>query len=314
MIKNIIKKIISQLVKFLFVAKEKCTYEDKKLILLAKNLMAQDSWKKEPNFNNPKWLQDKEFRVYSQFGDDGIIHFLIYWLKLGVNNFIEFGVGSFYESNCHFLLVNNLWNGFVMDGSKDNIYKIKNSDIYWKFNLEAKQAFIDKENVNSLVASCGFDKIGYLHIDLDGNDYWILDILGISLYQPDILILEYNAIFGEKKYISIPYDPKFDRMTAHYSGKYFGASLPALDYLAKNKGYYFIGCNSAGNNAYFVKKKYQSLIPPADIKTGFQKARFREARNKKNQLQFINLDDEIKIIKGLPVINVKTGMREVFLV
>ncbi len=290
---------------------EKATYEDKKIILLAKILMAQDSWKSKPNFDNPKWLHDKEFRVYSQFGDDGIIQWLIYWLKLSSNNFIEFGVADFYESNSHFLLVNNSWNGFVMDGSTSNIGKIKNSDICWRFNLEAKQAFIDKENINSLVALSGFHKIGYLHIDLDGNDYWILDTLDISLYEPDILILEYNAVFGAERYLSIPYDSKFDRTTAHYSQKYFGASLPALDYLAKNKGYYFIGCNSAGNNAYFIKKKYQSLIPPTDVKAGFQMMRFRDARNTKGQFQFINFNDEIKLIKGLPVINVKTGMLEV---
>ena len=67
------------------------------------------------------------------------------------------------------------------------------------------------------------------------------------------MILEYNAIFGNKEKISIPYNQNFNRLNAHYTLKYWGASLQALNYLAEKKGYYFIGCNSAGNNAYFLK-------------------------------------------------------------
>ena len=53
------------------------SYEDKELILLAKNFMSTFEWNSKPNFNNSKWIQSKEFKVYSQFGDDGIIQWLI---------------------------------------------------------------------------------------------------------------------------------------------------------------------------------------------------------------------------------------------
>ena len=35
---------------------------------------------------------------------------------------------------------------------------------------------------------------------------------------------------------------------------YYGASLSALCKLAEAKGYAFVGCNSAGNDAFFVKR------------------------------------------------------------
>ena len=229
-------------------------FEDKNLILSAKVYMSSSLWMAVPNFQDPKWLQTKEFRVYSEYGDDGIIQWLINYLQISSRNFIEFGVGNFHESNSHFLLVNNNWNGFVLDSSEKNIAIIKKSQMYWRYNLIAKKAFIDKDNINSLLSLSKFEKLGYLHIDLDGNDYWILENLDLGLYSPDILILEYNAIYGNKEAISIPYEEKFNRMKVHYSGKYYGASLQALSYLADKKGYYFIGCNSAGNNAYFIDK------------------------------------------------------------
>jgi len=60
--------------------------------------------------------------------------------------------------------------------------------------------------------------------------------------NPILLIIEYNSVLGADA-ITVPYDPKFVRMKAHYSNLYFGASLKALCYLAEKKGYAFIGSN-----------------------------------------------------------------------
>src|SRR5688572_7914562 len=44
-------------------------------------------------------LADAEFRVFSQFGDDGIIQYLIHHLNVAPTSFVEFGVESYMESN-----------------------------------------------------------------------------------------------------------------------------------------------------------------------------------------------------------------------
>lgn len=285
-------------------------WEDPNLVLLAQNLMNSDEWKSEPDSSNPFWVQEKEFRVYSQFGDDGIIQWLIY--KLGLSrggSFIEFGVGDYFESNTHFLLINNRYNGFVMDGSKSNIDSVRSSPIYWRYQLNAVQHFIDRNNIQSKLRDSGFEKAELLHLDLDGNDYWILERLDLSKLNPDILILEYNAAFGKDRSVTVPYDPSFDRIEAHYSGKYFGASLPALDGLAESKGYYFVGCNSAGNNAYFIANRHLSIIPEIDVSAGFQKAGFRESRDEDRRLTYISVSQEISLLRGLPIIDTASGKK-----
>src|SRR5687767_11068587 len=62
-------------------------------------------------------LREVEFKVFSQFGDDGIIQWLIHHLDIPNRTFIEFGVGDYHESNTRFLLMNDNWVGFIMDGS-----------------------------------------------------------------------------------------------------------------------------------------------------------------------------------------------------
>src|ERR1700738_3813221 len=197
-------------------------------------------------------LRDAEFKSFSQFGDDGIIQYLIHRLAPLPDSFVEFGVENYRESNTRFLLLNNNWRGLVMDGNKDSIRYVKKDDISWRHTLAARCAFINRDNINDLLTEAGFTgAIGLLSIDIDGIDYWVWEKL--KVIDPVIVIVEYNSIFGPDLAVTIPYDPKFVRPQAHYSGQFWGASLKALALLADRKGYSLLGCNSAGNNAYFVR-------------------------------------------------------------
>lgn len=282
-------------------------WESPNRILTAKALMASESWRA---LTQPLHLGEKEFRVYSQWGDDGIIQFLIKVLGIKARQFIEFGVADFFESNTHFLLINDNWRGFVIDGSAENIKAVRNSPLYWRYSLHAESAFVTAENVNDLLARSGFGKIGLLHIDLDGNDYWVLKALDLSRYQPDILILEYNAQFGAERAITVPYNAAFYRFSAHYSGQFFGASLPALARLADEKGYYFIGCNSAGNNAYFLRNEFRGLIAPSNVRDHFIDASFRDSRDAEGKLTFSERAESRGLLGRMRVINVETGADE----
>ena len=89
-------------------------------------------------------LSDVEFSTFSQWGDDGIIDWLISNLKFKNKKFVEIGIQDYWECNTRFLLKKRNWNGLIIDMSKDYIQKIKKQDIYWKYNLTAKQVKISK--------------------------------------------------------------------------------------------------------------------------------------------------------------------------
>ncbi len=73
-----------------------------------------------------KSLKDYEFKIFSQWGEDGILQYLTKAIEIQNKTFIEFGVEDFFESNCRFLLMKDNWNGFVIDGSSTNIDRLKN--------------------------------------------------------------------------------------------------------------------------------------------------------------------------------------------
>ena len=253
-------------------------------------------------------IQDIEFKIFSQFGDDGIIQFLIDELQIDYEyqNFIEFGVEDYSEANTKFLLLNNNWSGLILDSSNENIENIKKSNFFWKFELEAIECFVNKENINSIITNSNIykKKIGILSIDIDGNDYWVWR--EINVIDPLIVIVEYNSTFGFEKKISIPYRQDFERSKAHHSNLYWGASIEALKFLAKQKGYKFLTTNSAGNNAYFIKQNIFDKIK-LNLKKNTYQSKFRESRDQSGKKTFINYDKRLSIIGHLEVEDVETN-------
>lgn len=257
---------------------------------------------------NSKNIQDYEFKIFSQWGDDGIIQYLIKHVPVENKFFIEFGVEDYLESNTRFLMINNYWSGFVMDGSENHMNGLKKRPWFWKYNLDCKAVFIDKDNINSLLSELNESNIGLLHIDIDGNDYHILKEIDFSSLNPSILIMEYNAVFGKDRAISVPYRKDFVRGKAHYSHLYFGASLKALTLLAEEKGYALVGCNLAGNNVYYVRKDLLSeQVPEIPLEEAFTDSTFRESRHPNFKLSYLSGTDRLEIMKGLDVLNVETG-------
>ena len=273
--------------------------QKKSLYLQAKVLIEQLSKK-----NNIKSIHEVEFSVCSQWGEDGIIQWLIHHIPIKNKTFIEFGVENYEEANTRFLLENDNWSGMIMDGSLVNMDYVKKNEIYWRYDLFAKEAFITKDNINDLLMMSNFDSdLGLLSIDIDGNDYWILN--EIKCMNPRILICEYNSVYGNKELVTIPYDANFYRTEAHYSNLYFGASIEAIKKLASEKGYAFIGTNSNGCNAFFVRNDLIKHIPENILLNSENvSSKFRESRKEDGGLSYLNQKVAREIIGNMPVLDV----------
>jgi hypothetical protein len=254
-------------------------------------------------------LQDVEFSVSSQWGEDGIIDWLIEraGIPAALHSFIEFGVQSYRVSNTRFLLQLRNWRGLIMDDGSEALASVKADGLYWKYDLTVKQAFITRDNINDLITSAGFSgEVGLLSIDVDGNDYWVWE--AIAAINPVICVCEYNAVFGDVQPISIPYDPGFSRAQAHFSHLYFGASIAALHSLATRKGYRFVGTNLAANDAFFIREDYAQRFVDRSLRNiQALPSKFRESRNREGQLDYIGGLDRLQAIARMPVVNTVTG-------
>ena len=92
-------------------------------------------------------MREAEFKVFSQFGDNGIIQFLIKKLNIKIEKFVEFGVENYEESNTRFLLLNDNWSGLVIHGSDVQVASIKKNPSFWRYDLTALCAFITAKNI-----------------------------------------------------------------------------------------------------------------------------------------------------------------------
>ncbi|MFM7024374.1 MAG: hypothetical protein ACKOXB_15485 [Flavobacteriales bacterium] len=257
-----------------------------------------------------KDIRSSEFKVYSQFGEDGIIQYLVNNVKIDKKIFIEFGVENYTEANTRFLLLKDNWKGLIIDGSKEYMDFVKSQDLYWRHDLTAVAQFITRDNINEIFAKHGFTgEIGILSVDIDGNDYWVWE--QINNVDPAIVIAEYNSVFGYEHAITVPYIPDFYRTNYHTSNLYWGCSLKALNVLAERKGYALVGCNNNGNNCFFVKK---SLLPAhirqLTVQEAYVESKYRESRDENGQLTYITGKDRMKVIKDMEVVDVEKNEKK----
>jgi hypothetical protein len=296
---KIFKKQLSLLIKKIFSEEI-----EKELILKAKNLSIKNQKKKKI-----KNLSEIEFQVFSQWGEDGIIDWIINKFPNIPKSFLEIGTQDYKESNTRFLLINKNWDGFLIEGDDNEIKKIKSQRIYWKHKLTIKSEFVTKENINSVVKKLNVPKkIGLLSLDIDGVDYWVLKKL--SVLEPSIIICEYNSLYGLNKPITVPYKTDFDRSKEHYSNLYYGASIQAFIELMKSKQYFLLGTNSAGNNAFFMKNKFLKEANKAIVEKKIFTSKFRESRNKNGNLTFLDKKESLKLIQNQFVIDLKDNKKK----
>jgi hypothetical protein len=254
-------------------------------------------------------LWDAEVKVYSQWGEDGILDFLCEKLKISKPNVIELGSGDFQECNSRFLFENRNANIFAVDAREDLNSTVTRNNETWKSHLFSKQTWITPDNINALIVEAN-EIIGFvdiLSIDLDGNDFWVLknaDLRGIR-----IVVVEYNPLFGSTFNVTVPRDDAFDRTIKHSSGLYYGASIQAFIELLRIKGFTFIGTNRVGNNAFFVASEFDEMIPirPRTDLTVYTDWRIREARSDSGELSLSSGLNRLTEISTLELVNPSNG-------
>lgn len=178
-----------------------------------------------------------EKKVFSQNGEDGILEWLI--SRTCFRRIVEIGCGMGTECQATNLVRRHGFSSILLD--------------------KLRGQFITADNVNKYVDNY----VGVLSIDIDGNDYWIWKAIKA---KPDIVCIEYNSSFGLDP-LTIPYDPNFQwREFGHW---FYGASLGALHKLGNEKGYQLVGCDSSGNNAFFILRDLGRGLPDLTAEQAF---------------------------------------------
>ena len=205
----------------------------------------------DPGYAAPGRLERHGFKVWSQNDEDGILAEIFRRIGVTSRNFVEFGVAYGHECNTLKLLVEG-WRGLWLESGADNCERIRRvfAAQLAEGRLELRQASVTPDNIDALIAGArvaGAGELDLLSIDIDGNDYHVLQAL--RSVRPRVLVIEYNGKFPPPMDVVPPYDP------AHsWDGTdYMGASLQAIATLAARRGYRLVATNITGVNAFFVR-------------------------------------------------------------
>lgn len=281
-------------------------YEDRKCMMIGKSHMLNIRDK----YNSIQSLGEVEYKVFSQFGEDGILDYILKQLNIINPKFVEIGVGDYSESNTRFLYANMHGKGLIIDCLKDLKNKVSKNVKLWRGHLTILEEFINSENINKLLEKNNFDhNIDLFSIDIDGIDYWILDKMPDNFSK--ICVIEYNATFGSELEITVPNIKTFNRTNYHYSNLCYGMSLKALIKLMDKKNFYFIGTNLAKHNAFFISKRFskefffKNLIIQS-IKECIN-SNIRESINKNGNLNYLSGKKKLLEIEECEVIDLSSS-------
>lgn len=180
----------------------------------------------------------------SQNGEDTILFHLLDMLRIEGGYSVEIGVDErdgFVECNTGALLERPGWDGVLIDAKAINHYK-------------AVQRWVVLESMAPIM---DYYKPDVFSLDVDGNDYWLLEE-ALNHHQPAILIVEYNAQIDPVTISrSIPYDRDFKWDNTSY----FGASAGAMVGLAHKRGYKLVtDCEHV--NLFFAREE---LLPTTHV-------------------------------------------------
>jgi hypothetical protein len=255
----------------------------------------------------PESFDQAEFKIFSQFGEDGIIQYLLACVDIQEETFVEIGVESYQESNTRFLALHDNWSGLAIDGGSQHVEFIETSDIGWRTDVTAVQEFLTVDNINAVFEKYDFTgDIGLLSIDVDGVDYWLLKAL--TVVRPAILVMEYQSIFGPLKKLTVPYAADFHLTRAHWSNQYFGASISALTSLAEDRGYSLVGGTSNGLNAFFVRDDLMGDLTAVRPEETWRASRFRSALDPNGHPMLVGRhEDRLRLIRHLELLDLDTG-------
>ena len=173
--------------------------------------------------------------ISSQYGEDGIIEFLIETSLTPIKKTcFECGASDgITNSNTYNLWANNNYKGILVEADKDR-FELLNEKFSNSANLTIVNDFLTAKGENSIdnilskYEKTFHDSLGVVSIDIDSFDYYVLKYLNNN---PQIIIIEFNNSI--QPFINYK-DPEGEI--------YLRCSVKAIEELAIKKGYKIVAC------------------------------------------------------------------------
>ena len=195
-------------------------------------------------------------KIYSQFGEDGILLEILNRLKnKNLDKWcVEFGAkdGISY-SNTYNLIKHYNYNAVLIEGDKKYFKKLsKNLPQKNIIKINKFVNFSGPNNLDEILGSTVIpENFDILSIDIDGCDFYIFESL--IKYKPKIVCIEFNHLIPN----SVEFVQKKDFKIKQ------GSSAKSLVKLAEKKNYKLVA--SSFSNLFFIDKDYFNLVTNREV-------------------------------------------------
>ncbi|MGH7661825.1 MAG: hypothetical protein ACRENA_13030, partial [Vulcanimicrobiaceae bacterium] len=153
------------------------------------------------------------------------------------------------------------WSGVLVEGDLQRARRLQ--ERFRRFRrVRPINAYVTLENVVDIFEAAKVpDEPDLLSVDVDGNDYWIVQRL-LECYRPRVVIAETNPFYPPPALWVMPYDPqhRWDDTT------YFGASLSSMVELLAKAGYAFVAIECNVINAFFLRRDELAKLGFPEVK------------------------------------------------
>lgn len=206
------------------------------------------------------WLSDYRKKIYSQNGEEGVLAKVFEVIEAAgqapthrdARWCVEFGAGRTNDNTRHFIDT-QAWHGVLIES-----HVVFFADLAKRHHenrrvtcLQRLVHFEGRDALDTILRSTSIpDRFDLLVVDIDGNDIHVWNSL--SLYQPKVVMIEYNG--------RIPLGIEFEQPKD--TGLYWGSSLDSMVKTGKQKGYELVYAHVC--NAIFVQKDLFPLFQIAD--------------------------------------------------
>jgi hypothetical protein len=160
---------------------------------------------------------------------------------------VDIGAGNGVRwSNSYALLLTG-WKALGIEADSQKYTLL--SRAYRKFPLaRASHSRAEPDTIASLLQDSGIEKnFGVLCLDIDGNDYWVLDAI-LSSFRPGLVVTEINENIPPPLRFVVKFDPDF-QLRYHF----YGYSIAALEDLCEKHDYGILALEY--NNAFLVPRE-----------------------------------------------------------
>ena len=160
---------------------------------------------------------------------------------------VDIGAGNGVRWSNSYALVVEGWNALGIEADPHKYTLL--TQVYRRFrNARASNSCVQPAEIGSLLKSFGIDKdFSVLCLDVDGNDYWILEAI-LASFRPRLIITEINEKIPPPIRFAVKYDPAF-QLRHHF----YGYSIAALEDLCVRHGYGILRLEY--NNAFIAPQE-----------------------------------------------------------